>query len=369
MICLGKARTVFFSGEPGAHVVGATASLLLEIDEAQDFDPHKYQRDFRPMASATNATTVLYGTAWAEDDLLARQKEAGLREEAAGDGRRRHFQYDWTVLAELSPAYRRFVEGERDRLGAGHPLFVTQYALQPLPGAGRLFSPAHLAQMAGDHPRCRDRAALAQRGPLADLPLAAGLDLAGEGEGERDQTVLTLAAVEQGSIAGVPQPVLRIIEHHRWVGESLAALQVQLVDLLGRVWGVRRVAVDATGMGAGVASFLQAALGPGIVDAVIFSPAAKSRLGYELLAAAGAGRLRMYADDGSAEYRDFWEQARACRREIGAGQALRFGAPPGEGHDDFVISAALCLRAAQGLGVTPASIILEAGDPLAGWDE
>ena len=107
---LGQARCIFYSGEREANVVGETASLLLEIDEAQDFDPEKYQRDFRPMASANNATTVLYGTAWSEDDLLAGQKAVNLELEKR-DGIRRHFQYPWTALAAISPPYRAFVEG------------------------------------------------------------------------------------------------------------------------------------------------------------------------------------------------------------------------------------------------------------------
>src|SRR5579862_449698 len=41
-IQLRNARVLFFSGAPESHVVGATASLLLEIDEAQDFDEDKY---------------------------------------------------------------------------------------------------------------------------------------------------------------------------------------------------------------------------------------------------------------------------------------------------------------------------------------
>ena len=62
MIALDNAQVAFFSAGSQASVVGATASLLLEIDEAQNVDPEKYTRDFRPMAASTNATTVLYGT-------------------------------------------------------------------------------------------------------------------------------------------------------------------------------------------------------------------------------------------------------------------------------------------------------------------
>jgi len=199
---------------------------------------------------------------------------------------------------------------------------------------------------------------------VADAIVVAGLDLAGEGDGTHDETVLTLALVEEREIAGVAQPVVRIVDHARWGGAPLAELQLQLADLLGRAWRVRRVAADATGLGAGVVSFLHAALGPDVVEPVVFSAAVKSRLGYELLAAVGAGRLRMYADDGSTEARDFWAQMRACRREIGPGQALRFAVPAGEGHDDFVMSAALCAHAAGGAGVAPAAEVMVAPDVL-----
>ena len=116
-----------------------------------------------------------------------------------------------------------------------------------------------------------------------------------------------------------------------------------------------------------MASFLAAALGPEVVEPVVFSGPAKSRLGYDLLAAVNAGRLRMYAEDHSAESAAFWEQARACRREPGAGQMLRFCVPAHEGHDDYVMSLALCVRAAGECGAAPASAWLAAPDVLAGW--
>jgi hypothetical protein len=74
-------RIMFFSAGPESNIVGATASILLEIDEAQDVAIEKYDRDLRPMASMTNATTVLYGTAWSDDTLLAieRAREPGIR--------------------------------------------------------------------------------------------------------------------------------------------------------------------------------------------------------------------------------------------------------------------------------------------------
>jgi len=56
-------------------------------------------------------------------------------------------------------------------------------------------------------------------------------------------------------------------------------------------WKVQAVVVDATGVGAGIASFLSDALGDRCIP-FIFSSPSKSALGYELLSAVGAGRLK-----------------------------------------------------------------------------
>src|SRR5260370_15235676 len=71
-------RIAFYSTQEESNVVGATASLLLEIDEAQDVSHSKFSKDFRPMASTTNATTILYGTAWSDSTLLEMTKQHNL---------------------------------------------------------------------------------------------------------------------------------------------------------------------------------------------------------------------------------------------------------------------------------------------------
>jgi hypothetical protein len=55
---LGAARMIFLSGAPESHIVGATADLLLEVDEAQSVRADKFDRDIAPMAASTNATRV-----------------------------------------------------------------------------------------------------------------------------------------------------------------------------------------------------------------------------------------------------------------------------------------------------------------------
>jgi hypothetical protein len=103
VVRLGQARVVLLSAEPSANVVGHSAQLLLEVDEAQDVDEERFDRAFRPMAAASNATTVFYGTPWDETTLLERAKQRHLELERK-DGVRRHFEYDWEVVAQHNAA-------------------------------------------------------------------------------------------------------------------------------------------------------------------------------------------------------------------------------------------------------------------------
>ncbi|MCK9487552.1 MAG: hypothetical protein M0R73_12790 [Dehalococcoidia bacterium] len=343
----GQARAHFLSAEPGANVVGHTASILLEVDEAQDVSPEKFDRDFRPMAASTDAPVVYSGTPWNAGSLLARARAEHLEAERR-DGRRRCFRYDWAAVAEHVPQYARYVQGERARLGERHPLFRTQYLLEEVDEAGRLFDAATLAQMQGKHPR--------QRAPRQGQRYVAGLDLggpelaaaAGRGTADRDWTVLTIARMRfrDGRSAAAGLPSVEVVEHQAWRGEATESLVATLADRLRRVWRVRRLAVDATGVGAPVADLLAARLGRTVVEAVPFTAERKSRLGFALLAAAHSGRLRIYAGDGSREYAECRRQlewARADYREAGR---MRFDVDPARGHDDYLVSMALTVAAA-----------------------
>ncbi len=345
----GAARAEFLSAEPGANVVGHTASLLLEVDEAQDVQPDKFDRDFRPMAASTNAPVVYYGTPWHAGSLLARARAEHVEAERR-DGIRRCFRYDWTAVAEHVPAYAAYVQGERDRLGDRHPLFRTQYLLEEVDETGRLFDEATLAQLQGRHARLR--------APRDGERYVAGLDLAGPDlsssgggrtGGDRDWTVLTIARVRTGTsgpngLADLPH--VEVVEHQAWQGAATEMLVAALADRLRSVWRVRRVAVDATGVGAPVADLLIARLGRERVEAVTFTSERKSRLGFGLLAAALSGRLRFYTPDGSPEHIECRRQLEWARADYREGGAMRFDVDPARGHDDYLMSAALAVYAA-----------------------
>ena len=350
VIRIGKARQFFLSAEPSARVVGATAHILLEIDEAQEVAKDKYHKEFRPMGASTNVTTVLYGTPWDGNSLLEEQKQQNLELERK-DGVQRHFQYDWQEVARHNPLYYAYVDAERQRLGEDHPLFRSQYLLLPVHGGNGFLSGPQRAQLQGEHTRHRSP----EKGNVyvAAIDLAGG-DIGNDGQASgdrnprRDSTVVTIGELDfdRGDpFTGEPQ--VRIVEHICWNGVPPATLYPQLVDVVGRVWHCRRVVVDATGMGQGTASFLERALGSSVVEPFTFTAQTKSRLGFDLLAAVNGGRLKMYAADGSPECWEFWRQMEQSSAYYRPNRTMNFLVEPQRGHDDFLMSLALLIRAAQ----------------------
>lgn len=125
--------------------------------------------------------------------------------------------------------------------------------------------------------------------------------------------------------------------------------------------------VDATGIGAGLASFLAQRWGARVVP-FTFTTATKSQLGWSFLGICDTGRFRDHALDGSPPQSEFWQQVAAAQYELlpGPGRRLRWGARPGRGHhDDLLISAALCaVFDAEPWGSSHESVIIPAPDVL-----
>ena len=347
IIRLGNARAVFLSADESANVVGNTAHLLLEVDEAQDVSQEKYSKEFKPMGATTNVTTVHYGTTWDDSTLLEEVKQANLELERR-DGVKRHFRFDWQEVAKFNPDYLTYVENEKARLGADHPLFLTQYCLLPIRGGGGFFSVQQRAQLQGEHSR-------KHRGEAGKIYVA-GIDIAGEAENDadlmtanpkRDATVVTIAELDFINCNEVnKEPALKIVEHYRWVGKQHPELYAQLVDILKNSWHCRRVVVDATGVGEPVASFLRKASGPRVTPFTFTQPS-KSELGFNLLAAVNSGRLKMYLGDGSPEFQEFWLEMEQARSQYRPSQTMNFYVDASDGHDDFLMSLALVNEAGR----------------------
>lgn len=357
-------RVMFFSAAAESNVVGATADLLLEIDEAQDVSCEKFDRDFRPMASTSNSTTILYGTAWSDTTLLALQRAANLEHERQ-TGERLHFEYDWRVLAAINPAYRRFVEQEIARLGEDHIAIQTQYFLRPISGAGYFFNPLQLTLLQGAHAW--------EDAPCGDAWYIAGMDVAGEERpatgtvtilqldqvqprSRRDSTVITIGRVDYNELG---LPVIKVVHHEWWTGMPYLEQYAATVALVEN-WGIRSLVVDATGLGEGLASLLLNRLGQERILPFTFTRPAKSRLAYQLLGLLNSGRLSLYSSSAApgGMVEECWYQLRRARYRLPAPETLDIYVEPAEGHDDFLISLALLTEAIKAVNTPAVSTLI-----------
>ncbi len=254
---VGTARMLFFSGAPEANIVGATASTLLEVDEAQDVSITKYDKDIAPMAASTNATRVFWGTAWTSQTLLARELRAARQSEQA-DGIRRAFVLTAREVAAEVEAYGRFVEEQTARLGRDHPLVKTQFYSEEIDAEGGMFPPARRDMMRGRHPSAGQ--------PRPGSVYAMLLDIAGEDESaaengaslvnrHRDSTALTIVEVDLSTLQDdlLKAPTYRCVHagsdrHHTYAGTASCTGLIE-------IWQPQEVGIDANGFGAG-AGFL-----------------------------------------------------------------------------------------------------------------
>ena len=370
----GAASIQFLSASPTADVVGATASILLEVDEAQDVAPAKYDKDFAPMRASTGAPVALYGTAWTTDTLLAQFAEKVQAGALAGS----YHRIPWDIVAAEVPVYGEFVQSEIRRLGIDHPLIRTQYLLIPLESGGYMLTDQQLRQVIGRHPRQAAREGEAQ--------IVVGIDFAGADEaagsiemllasgGSRDSVAVTVASVTwHPLIAGADQtaamewPEIQILDRYEWTNVRPDAVHHALIDIVENKWQADRIHCDATGIGETSTAFLAAALPNGAQRVVgqKFDAAWKThtRLAFNLIAQINSGRLHDYATTeadgdpliwaraseqppaGNVTARA-WHQRGHARLEARPGQRVRAYVPDNEGHDDLLIADMLAVDAA-----------------------
>lgn len=395
-----KSHLTFLSAAPGSNIVGATASTLLSLDEAQDIEIAKYDKQIAPMAASTNATRVFWGTAWSAQTLLARELRAA-REAEARDGIRRVFQISAEEVRREVPAYGLFVDEQVARMGRNHPMVRSQFFSEEIDFAGGLFTPSRLGLMQGAHP--------ALDTPLPGKRYALLIDLAGEDEAlrqggadteldnpARDLTAVTVVELDFSLLGEdlVGKPIYRVVNRQLWQGERHSTLYARLLHLAD-LWQPEKIVVDASGVGAGVGSFLRDKLGERVIT-LQFTRQLKSRLGWGFLAVVDTGRFqdffaRSAPDQWSANpllgqmaaEQDrlqalFYRQLAGLQAEVSPGpeRLLKWSVPEGardpEGvllHDDLVLSAAMvAILDEQSWHLSSQAVLIEAHDPILEMD-
>jgi hypothetical protein len=396
---IGKARIFFFSGSPEANIVGATAGHLLEVDEAQDVLVSKFDKDIAPMAASTNATRVFWGTAWTSDTLLARELRAAKDAEKR-DGNRRVFVLTAEDVAREVPAYGAFVAEQVAKLGRNHPMVRTQFFSEEIDGEGGLFPESRRALMLGVHekqvqpcagkvyamlidvggeaPNDRSADPVVERHSGYFSPGEKSKEVAQDQYGMRDSTALTIVEIDLETMQDelIKAPTYKVMFRKLWVGIQHTKLYGEILAL-ARLWDVKKLVVDATGVGAGLSSFLERAL-PGMVIQFRFNAATKSQLGWDFLAVIDSGRYKEYVP-GDAEQALFWSQLNACQYAItpGIDRKMKWGVPDGMRnttgeyvHDDLILSAALCaVLDGEVWSVGGEALVVKGVDPIQEMDK
>ena len=359
-IGIGQAHCTFFSGHPHARAEGATANLLLIINEAQDQDERVIERRFTPMRASTNATALYAGTVRTTADFLWRTKTRLERLEAQ-DGVRRVFLVTPEQVRQANPAYGRFVDEQVRLKGRQHPAVKSELFCEPIDTLTGLFPPRRIALMTGHHAR--------QYAPTPGQTCVATLDVAGQDESatdgtlkrpSRDYTICTIFQVTSGPIGPIYRAVDALIDHgsrHFQSAPGIPALLDRLIAYLN-LWQPLALIADASGVGQGLCDALAHTWRRQLV-ALQFTGARKSALGNEFIALVETGRFQYWTPDDPDGWM-FYEQCRFCAYELQEGlppeRALRWYVPPyattmrPDGttvpvHDDQLMSAALVAEA------------------------
>jgi hypothetical protein len=290
----------------------------------------------------------MYGTAWSDNTLLARMRAHNL-ERQQQDGIRRHFEYDWRTLAELNPRYKSFVEGEILRLGEDHVSIRTQYRLLSISGAGFLLNDLQRHLIQGG------QSWLADPDEEAEDYYVAGLDVGGEERpkpgdevkptNKRDSTVLTIGRVRYNEL---DLPSIEIVHQAWWTGMRYSDQYASASSLMQH-WNIRKLVVDSTGLGDALASLLIDKFGPERIIGYKFSRSSKSHLTYQLLSLVNSARLRLYRPENAPTHvlDECWKQLQIARYRVPGEHVMDMYVDPSEGHDDFLMSVALCAEAVR----------------------
>lgn len=345
----GMAEIHFLSSGADANVVGSTADILLDIDEAHKVDEDKFYEDFDPMRASTNAPCVFWGVGADGSDLLWRQRMKN-EEDAPQD----NLYFPAPIWCEINPVYEKFFSGVVSRLGIKHPVVQTQYMLQPSVSSDAFFDQEQTdGILRSEHSRCRER--------VGNLPVYMCIDIAGEDlfgnedainqgiDPRKDSTAVIIYTVD-GSNLYHGHPLVRILDIHHWVGRPLPAQQDELERIVTR-WKPNKVRIDARGIGEQIGSYLRTKFGQA-VDNYKATGTSVNKDCNGLYALVNNHRIKMFIGDSTPEYQAFVSHLKGAKKEVYSFDQIRMIKRSWDAHIDF----AKCLSYIPGM-VKTASVI------------
>ena len=375
-IVYGNTRMRCLSASPNAAIVGATADLLLEVDEAQMVAPEKFDREAAPMAASTNAVQVFYGTAWDDQTLLSREMKLAQKE-ADKDGLKHVFVTTAAEVGKEVPQYETFVRSQIDLLGREHPAVRTQFFCEEITDLTSMFTPDRINKM-----KCAHEPLYAPQNGQCYVFL---IDVAGSDEitpasnkangfsDRRDATVVTICDVSlpEGKAYDPKNFVWKVVGRRLYRNLRAEMLEQRICQDIEQ-WGPKHIIIDHSGLGAMLSDVLVTKY-KSRVTPIDITAANKTKMAWDFLAMVDTGRWQEHKGDeinvlkssfkpGKEPYeilkepellqQMFYRELRGCRIEPTGNQSnVRWGVKDGTRdhatgrilHDDLVMSAALAV--------------------------
>ena len=375
-VTYGSAPVRCLSASPNSAIVGATADLLLEVDEAQMVPTDKYDREAAPMAASTNAVQVFWGTAWDDQTLLSRETRLARQEEEA-DGRKHVFTTTAIEVGKEVPEYERFVRQQIKQLSREHPAIRTQFFCEEITDLTSMFTADRMNRMKGEHK--------ALTAPERDHCYVFLIDVAGSDEiqpkdkrahgfsDRRDATVVTICDVTlpEGKDYDAKNFVWKVVGRRLFRNLPSEMLQEKICQEID-LWDPRKIIIDHSGLGAMLCDVLSVKYKSKVYP-VDITAANKTKMAWDFLAMVDTGRwiehqgdeinvLKSKFEPGKERYeilrepellqQMFYRELRACRIEPTGNPAnVRWGVKEGTRdlatgrvlHDDLVMSAAMAV--------------------------
>ena len=375
-VVYGNTRMKCLSASPNAAIVGATADLLLEVDEAQMVASDKFDREAAPMAASTNAVQVFYGTAWDDQTLLYREMQLAQKE-ADADGRKHVFVTTAAEVGKEVPEYESFVRRQIELLGRDHPAIRTQFFCEEITDLTSMFTADRIEKMKCDHEPLY--------APEQDRCYVVLIDVAGSDEitpaskkangfsDRRDATVVTICDVSlpDGREYDAKNFVWKVVARRLYRNLRAEMLEERICQDIDQ-WRAAHIIVDHSGLGAMLSDMLVSKYKSKVIP-IDITGANKSKMAWDFLAMVDTGRWQEHKGDeinvlksgfvpGREPYeilkepellqQMFFRELRGCRMEpSGNPSNVRWGVKDGTRdhatgrilHDDLVMSAALAV--------------------------
>lgn len=333
---VGNASVEFISSGPQANVVGGTANVCLDMDEAHKVDKDKFDEDFAPMAANTSAGILLWGVADNGLDLMSFYREHNKsigREEL-------NIDLPAEVFMEVNESYAKHVEARISALGYDHPIIKTQYRLLDVSSEGNFLNSRQVRNfLSGQHereltPRSNDRYQV-----LVDIAASNenNMDdvLEGNEDAQEDSTTIWIYKISPILTANGIFPIIQIVNTVWLTGVSLP-IQEEEIESIIRTWRAEKVTIDSIGVGRHIGESMVNKFGDLVVKAYTANPTTVSEDCFDLLARLNHNSVQMFQNDGSKDWAEIERQLGWTKYASKEGKMKLIKPPGAKKHIDFV---------------------------------